>query len=87
MPTSDLISIALPLSWTNHWTLAETETRTLPNWLRREIGIERSPKHFVRHAASWPRTVHYQADAVIDGTRDAQSGSIFGIWNSARSSS
>jgi hypothetical protein len=28
------------------------ETRTLPNWLRREIGVERSPKHFVRHAAS-----------------------------------
>jgi hypothetical protein len=26
-------------------------------------------------------------DAVIDGTRDAQSGSTFGIWNSARSSS
>jgi len=32
--------------------LAETETRTLPNWLRREIGVERSPKHFVRYAAS-----------------------------------
>jgi hypothetical protein len=32
--------------------LAEAETRTLPNWLRREIGVERSPKHFVRHAAS-----------------------------------
>ncbi|SIO64388.1 hypothetical protein SAMN05443247_10352 [Bradyrhizobium erythrophlei] len=32
--------------------LAETETRPLPNWLRREIGVERSPKHFVRHAVS-----------------------------------
>ena len=32
--------------------LAETETRTLPNWIRREIAVERSPKHFVRHAAS-----------------------------------
>jgi hypothetical protein len=32
--------------------LAETEIRTLRNWLRREIGVERSPKHFVRRAAS-----------------------------------
>ena len=24
----------------------------MPNWLRREIGVERSPKHFVHYAAS-----------------------------------
>jgi hypothetical protein len=29
--------------------LAETETRTLPNQPRREIGVERLAKHFVRH--------------------------------------
>ena len=28
--------------------LAETETRTLPNRLRREIGVERLPKHACR---------------------------------------
>jgi hypothetical protein len=28
------------------------ETKTLPNWLRLEIGVERLRKHFVRHAAS-----------------------------------
>jgi hypothetical protein len=44
--------MAPPLSWTNCLDLAETETRTLPNRFRREIGVERSPKHFVRHAAS-----------------------------------
>jgi hypothetical protein len=31
--------------------LAGTETRTLPNRLRREIGVERLPKHIVRHDA------------------------------------
>jgi hypothetical protein len=32
--------------------LAETKTRTLPNRLHREIGVERLAKYFVCHAAS-----------------------------------
>jgi hypothetical protein len=51
-PTSDLISIAPPLSWTNRLTWPRPRPEPRPNWLRREIGVERLPKHFVRHAAS-----------------------------------
>jgi hypothetical protein len=50
---------------------AKTETRTLPNRLRREIGVERSPKHFVHHAASVVRDDDFYRPSRRSCTRHA----------------
>ena len=53
MPTSNLISMRCR-SLGQIAGPGRDRDPNLPNWLRHEIGVERSPKHFVRHAASLP---------------------------------